>query len=87
MIEGPEAYKRFDAIVDSLLSVPCKTIARREIGIPQEGGDEPEGHRAEAEGRELKPEAHPTLGHMPDYRDSGTMLPLEPLCEPSLRRS
>jgi hypothetical protein len=30
MIEGPKAYKRFDAMVDSLLSVPRKTIVRRE---------------------------------------------------------
>ena len=30
MIEGPEAYKRFDAMVDSLLAVPRKTIVRRE---------------------------------------------------------
>jgi hypothetical protein len=30
MIEGPEAYKHFDATVDSLLAVPRKTIMRRE---------------------------------------------------------
>jgi hypothetical protein len=30
MIEGPEAYKRFDALVRKVLSVPHEEIMRRE---------------------------------------------------------
>jgi hypothetical protein len=30
MIEGSEAFQRFDALVDSILAVPRKTIERRE---------------------------------------------------------
>jgi hypothetical protein len=29
-IEGPEAFERFDALVDSVLSVPRSTLKRRE---------------------------------------------------------
>jgi len=53
MIEGPEAYKRFDAMVDSLLSVPRKTIARREKAYrkkaaanPRASGRKPKGEPA-----------------------------------------
>ena len=29
-IEGPEAFQRFDALVDSVLAVPRSTLVRRE---------------------------------------------------------
>jgi hypothetical protein len=50
MIEGPEAYKRFDAMVDSLLSVPRKTIVRREKAYRKKAAANPRtsGRKAKA---------------------------------------
>ena len=47
MIEGPEAFKRFDAMVDSLMAVPRKMIMRPEKAYRKKVA-EPEGQRAGA---------------------------------------
>ena len=55
-IEGPEAFKRFDATMTALLSVPHSTLVRREraykrksLKNPNRRGPKPKGHQKGAQ--------------------------------------
>jgi hypothetical protein len=41
MIEGPEAFRRFDALVRKVLSVPHEEIMRREAEDKQRAAENP----------------------------------------------
>jgi hypothetical protein len=41
VIEGPEAYKRFDALVRKVLSVPHEEIVRREAEYKRQSARNP----------------------------------------------
>ena len=57
-IEGPEAFKRFDTLVDSVLSVPRSTLKRRETIYRKKKAANPNK-------RGPKPKINPSASHDP----------------------
>jgi hypothetical protein len=58
-MEGPEAFKRFDALVNSVLLVPRSTLKRRETIYQKRKAANPNRRGPK---RKVKPSAFPVLG-------------------------
>jgi hypothetical protein len=56
--EGPEAFRRFDSLVDSVLSVPHSTLVRRERAYQKKKAANPNK-------RGPKPKLKPSASHDP----------------------